>query len=641
MKTSGSSRRAFSHPTIWLLATFCLAIGALVYTLYSTGTAAAAQRQSNGRTAHGRQLSMIDRVAYQRAIEEVYWRHQVWPETNKNPKPTFDQAMSPAQLEKKVTDYLRNSQALEDYWHRPITAEQLQAEMDRMARQSKKSEMLRELFTALGNDPFVIAECLARPILAERLATHFYAFDERFHGDLKRRAEPDLQSHPSVTQGQANQWCLSGDRVGQRRRRSKWTRSQCGDRNESRKSGVGRQKSNSWKRLLEPAQSGTFGPLQEDERRFYAIGLIEKTSDHVKFGTIEWLKEPFESWIAKAESQTPGALLAPVSDYRLPALSETMSSTTDDTWTSMMTTVTDRDGHTAIWTGSEMIVWGGYDGSVTNTGARYDPVTDTWTPTSTMNTPAARGGHTAVWTGSEMIVWGGGSSAGGRYNPLTDSWTPTATTGAPSASGQTAVWTGSEMIVWDGNANTGGRYNPVADTWTPTSTINAPAPRSYYTATWTGNEMIVWGGFVGATSIRRCGSRAPTKISPRSACRRPRRWRTGIIRPPRIICFPSRATATNGAACRPYAGSTPIFASSRSSRRRYFSVVARAMTLVARGSSGSHTAPARTVPRRRAGIRARTSNPRGAAASSAQPARRWGLRPSRARARSCGARHSR
>ena len=42
--------------------------------------------------------------------------------------------MSQAQMEKKVEDYLRNSQALEDYWQRPITAEQLQAEMDRMAK---------------------------------------------------------------------------------------------------------------------------------------------------------------------------------------------------------------------------------------------------------------------------------------------------------------------------------------------------------------------------------------------------------------------------------------------------------------------------------------------------------------------------
>ena len=79
--------------------------------------------------------------------------------------------MSQAQLEKKVTDYLRNSQVLEDYWQQPITADQLQAEMDRMAQHTRQPEVLRELFAALGNDPFVIAECLARPLLAERLLT--------------------------------------------------------------------------------------------------------------------------------------------------------------------------------------------------------------------------------------------------------------------------------------------------------------------------------------------------------------------------------------------------------------------------------------------------------------------------------------
>src|SRR5438045_4032150 len=103
--------------------------------------------------------------------------------------------MSQAQLEKKVEDYLRNSQALEDYWQRPITADQLQAEMDRMAQHSKQPEVLEELFEALGNDPFVIAECLARPALSERLLTNWYAYDQRVHGDLKQRAEADLQSH--------------------------------------------------------------------------------------------------------------------------------------------------------------------------------------------------------------------------------------------------------------------------------------------------------------------------------------------------------------------------------------------------------------------------------------------------------------
>ena len=118
-----------------------------------------------------RALSFAERVGYQRAIEDVYWRHRIWPQENPDPKPSLDAVMSQAQVKNKVAGYLRNSQALEDYWQQPITADQLQAEMDRMAQHTRQPEVLRELFAALGNDPFIIAECLARPLLAERLLT--------------------------------------------------------------------------------------------------------------------------------------------------------------------------------------------------------------------------------------------------------------------------------------------------------------------------------------------------------------------------------------------------------------------------------------------------------------------------------------
>ena len=114
-------------------------------------------------------LTFAKRVAYQRAIEEVYWRHRIWPQQHPDSKPSLDAVMSQVQIESKVQDYFRKSQALEDYWQRPITAEQLQVEMNRMAQHTKQPEVLRELFQALGNDPFVIAECLARPALAEGL----------------------------------------------------------------------------------------------------------------------------------------------------------------------------------------------------------------------------------------------------------------------------------------------------------------------------------------------------------------------------------------------------------------------------------------------------------------------------------------
>src|SRR5438034_6950296 len=104
-----------------------------------------------------------------------------------------------------------------------------------------------------------------------------------------------------------------------------------------------------------------------------------------------------------------------------------------------------------------MIVWGGHNANPCctnfNTGGRYNPDTDSWTATSTTNAPTGREYHTAVWTGSEMIVWGGccALNTGGRYNPGTDSWTATSTTSAPeSRYVHTAVWTDSEMIVWGG-----------------------------------------------------------------------------------------------------------------------------------------------------------------------------------------------
>src|SRR5438128_10113931 len=119
-----------------------------------------------------RTLTFAERVAYQRALEGVYWRHRIWPRSRgerPDPKPSLDEVMSAQQIEKKVEDYLHDSQALEDYWQKPIAADQLQSEMERMAQHTKQPKVLRELFQALGNDPFVIAECLARPVLTERL----------------------------------------------------------------------------------------------------------------------------------------------------------------------------------------------------------------------------------------------------------------------------------------------------------------------------------------------------------------------------------------------------------------------------------------------------------------------------------------
>jgi hypothetical protein len=81
-----------------------------------------------------------------------------------------------------------------------------------------------------------------------------------------------------------------------------------------------------------------------------------------------------------------------------------------------------------------MIVWGGWDPpNIFNTGGRYNPDTDSWTATSITNAPSARYVPTGVWTGSEMIVWGGAASgsayfnSGGRYCAAAPSPTVTPT----------------------------------------------------------------------------------------------------------------------------------------------------------------------------------------------------------------------
>src|SRR5437773_4722273 len=303
--TQRISVSAFSHLRALLALVVCIAAACSVL----AGALLPVFRPETGvKVSHpaAAGLTFADRVAYQRAIEEVYWRHRIWPKENSKPKPSLDEVMWAQQIEKKVEDYLRDAQAVEDYWQRPITPDQLQAEMERMARNTKQPAVLRELFEALGDDPFVIAECLARPVLSKRLVSRL---------DAKQ----------------------------------------------------------------------------------------------IKAGVLK-----------------PTVMAAATANYTLPAITDGANGCTDDTWASMATAPSGRYSHTAVWTGSEMIIWGGFGYPIyLNTGGRYKPCTDSLSATNTINAPSARRNHTAVWTGSEMIIWGGFDAStdfntGGRYDPGTD-----------------------------------------------------------------------------------------------------------------------------------------------------------------------------------------------------------------------------
>ena len=140
-----AQRRLFHGHGLFALFICIAAAGSIL-----SGTLLAFFRPEASTKVSERTLTFVQRVAYQRAIEEVYWRHRIWPKERPDPKPSLDAVMSQAQIESKVQDYLRNSQALEDYWQRPITAEQLQAEMDRMAHHTKQPQFYAKSFTRLA-----------------------------------------------------------------------------------------------------------------------------------------------------------------------------------------------------------------------------------------------------------------------------------------------------------------------------------------------------------------------------------------------------------------------------------------------------------------------------------------------------------
>jgi hypothetical protein len=177
-----------------------------------------------------------------------------------------------------------------------------------------------------------------------------------------------------------------------------------------------------------------------------------------------------------------------------------------------------RYGHSAVWTGKEMLIFGGQSWNVgiyttLNSGALYNPATDSWKIISKVNAPSPRENALSVWTGSKFILWGGDSKFGSAennyayfydgfaYEPITDQWNKildnsildnTSTDGS-------AVWTGKEMIIWNskknGSAYAGSRYNPMTNTWLPISDPGTLYLGKYnHVAVWTGEEMIIWGG---------------------------------------------------------------------------------------------------------------------------------------------------
>jgi N-acetylneuraminic acid mutarotase len=523
--------------------------------------------RGGGASEPGRVLTFGDRVQAQEAIERVYDSHQIGATGR------FEVRVPHEVIEAKVLRYLRLSVALEQRWKAPVTAAMLDGETRRLMERTRLPERLLEIQAALGNDPLLFEEAYARQVLVERLARQHFESDDSIHAPARAEAEAIRER---LTSGAIDAGTPHPRRRVVTLRRPSDERPGTDAASGSGPRGVAAPPTLALSpeefrrsRAAAPAEVGAVGPVVEHPDRFTISVVMAESDETAEIAVFEIPKVAWSDWWRMAGAQfdetearqavrvgvTPPSTEAAdpsprapgceyywvngsLDDFPAPRYAHTAVWTgtqmivwggyggpsydtggrydpTTDTWSPMSVTgaPSPRYEHSAVWTGTQMVVWGGWNGNGSasfDTGGRYDPTTDTWSPVSLTGAPAARHSHTAVWTGTRMLVWGGfgGSelNTGGRYDPTTDTWDAISLTGTPSARyAHSAVWTGTQMIVWGGNVasplNTGGRYDPATNTWSPVSVSGAPAGRYSHTAVWTGTQMIVWGGSDGTNSL--------------------------------------------------------------------------------------------------------------------------------------------
>jgi hypothetical protein len=349
-------------------------------------------------TGIARELTFEERVQAQEAIERVYYSHQIGATR------PFEEAVPREVLERKVRTYLKQTAALEQFWHTPITAEMLQAEIGRIIHSTRMPDRLREVFQAVGNDPFVIQECLARPTLVGHLTRNFFKSDTRIHGAVRAEAEAlrvrILRGELSVYKAEEHRFIIHPGHDTMDVTEDSVARDPAvTDRRRLGISGAVRLNDSSNDVLGSahtiPSEIGEL--VEEDEGFFFQVPLGEQEGEATT-AVYSFPKIPWDSWWALHQAEFADSSVTPsaTESSLVQSLAESVGNATlncnpGDTWAngSLEGGPQPRSGHAKVWTGSLMLIWGGLVGNSesTNTGAKYDPLTDTWTQTSRIGAP--------------------------------------------------------------------------------------------------------------------------------------------------------------------------------------------------------------------------------------------------------------
>lgn len=162
-----------------------------------------------------------------------------------------------------------------------------------------------------------------------------------------------------------------------------------------------------------------------------------------------------------------------------------------------------RYAQASVWTGSELLIWGGVGYSQeqpeVGDGAAYNPVTRAWTPMPA-SPLSPRNTAFAVWTGTRALFWGGGDGAlapltdGASYDPAGRTWAmlPAAPLRPDPGGRQATVWTGTQMVVIQPGG--GAAFDPGTNSWTAVPALPQVAGWQPYAigAEWTGSAVITW-----------------------------------------------------------------------------------------------------------------------------------------------------
>ncbi len=131
-----------------------------------------------------------------------------------------------------------------------------------------------------------------------------------------------------------------------------------------------------------------------------------------------------------------------------------------DNWTPMPDIPFAVAQSSSVWTGTEYLYGFGHN-SYDQGYARYNPVSNTWSARLTAKPAISNDGtgrvfHQAVWTGTEWIIVGGWDGGGHRYegarfNPTTSKWVQIPNVPKKTAH-QPFTWTGKELLIFSAYA---------------------------------------------------------------------------------------------------------------------------------------------------------------------------------------------